>query len=1008
MTPERWQQIKEIFHSALDHGQGERSTFLAQACGGDESLRSEVESLLSSHEQDGGFIDAPAYEIAAGLLAENQSTIQSGQKLGSYRILSTLGRGGMGDVYLAEDVRLGRKVALKLLPSSFTNDSQRLRRFEREARAASGLNHPNILTIHEIGQAEDRHFIATELVEGENLRKLASGTRMNMTQMLDVGEQVAGALMTAHAAGIVHRDIKPENIMVRPDGLIKILDFGLAKMPEQPATTDVEAAISTMNKTEPGMMIGTPRYMSPEQARGDEVDFRSDIWSLGCVLYEMVTGRAPFDGSTTSHVIVSILEKEPSWHDWPSGETSAELEWIVRKSLRKEREDRYQSAKEVFADLKSLNQRLGFAAELERTTPGEFGKGRGVSAATNEIPTLTTSERVTNKASWIDSVTSAIKHHRGIVAVALVTLAVATVFAIYKFAVGNKPASETETKSGPAETASVLKATQVTTWSGLDFSPSLSPDGNSVAYSSDRSGSFEIFVKQLAPGGREIQITSDGGLSFEPAWSPDGKLIAFHSKSRGGIWVVPALGGTSRQLTEFGSYPAWSPDGSVIAFQSSGIGDDLASIGSGALTSSTIWTVSTLGGLPNALTQVGKPPGGHAAPSWSPDGKWLVFGAVGLNGETRVWSMSAKGGQLRQIVNFSSFDPIFSPDGKAIYFAGIERGFTFGLWKVRISSDSGEPIGDPIRVADTGPARIKRLSVSADGKKLAYTALLISSNLWSVPITSVSGEAVGPPIPLTQETGHRNSSPDFSPDGRKIAYSVTRVGTSSDIWLMDADGKHPTQLTTDPGHDTGAVWFPDGERIAFVSSRSGRSNLWVTTLNGVERILLDLPQDWSRARLSPDGKQLAFNSREGGTINVWTVAIGGGTPRQLTFDKEFMGFPSWSPDGKSLAFEMKRGDDVHVVIMPSNGGEAVQLTFDQGQSWPHSFSPDGDKIAFAGFRNGFWNVWWVSRSTKVQKQVTNNSKSNAFVRYPSWSPLGNQIVYEYAETSGNIWLVELK
>ena len=366
MTPERWQQINQLFHSALAHERGQRAAFLAGACAGDEALRAEVESLVAAHEQAESFIERPAADVAAELLAGGQNRLGAGQQIGHYTITDLLGAGGMGEVYLAEDLLLGRRIALKLLPAQFTVDGERVRRFEQEARAVSALNHPNIVTIHEIGQSNSAHFIATEFVDGETLRAHMANARMRIGEALDVAVQVASALAAAHEAGIVHRDIKPENIMLRRDRIVKVLDFGLAKLALQPATAiDAKAPTALMVQTNPGVVMGTVNYMSPEQARGLAVDARTDIWSLGVVLYEMLTGRAPFAGETPSHVTVSILESEPPplarYTDVP-----AELERIVTKALRKDKAERYQTVSDLALDLKSLKQELEVEARLKR------------------------------------------------------------------------------------------------------------------------------------------------------------------------------------------------------------------------------------------------------------------------------------------------------------------------------------------------------------------------------------------------------------------------------------------------------------------------------------------------------------------------------------------------------------------------------------------------------------------------------------------------------------------
>lgn len=370
MNPERWQQVKDLFHSALEREPARRSAFLDETCDGDSSLRAEVESLIAAHERPGSFLDAPAYEVAAAMLADDHSELEAGRRIGHYQITGTLGEGGMGKVYLAQDTRLKRPVALKLLPASFVQDGERVRRFEQEARAASALNHPNILTIHEIGTDGDHaHFIATEFVEGVTLRQHIKQAPLKLHEVLEVAIQTAAALSAAHAARIVHRDIKPENLMVRPDGYVKVLDFGLAKLTEPPpvATSDSDSLSISWINTQPGMVMGTICYMSPEQARGLEVDARTDIWSLGCVIYEMIAGHPPFRGATNSDVMVSVLDREPPPLTGAAPGVSSELERIVTKALAKDRDERYQTVKDMLIDLRRHRQRLEFEAEMSRS-----------------------------------------------------------------------------------------------------------------------------------------------------------------------------------------------------------------------------------------------------------------------------------------------------------------------------------------------------------------------------------------------------------------------------------------------------------------------------------------------------------------------------------------------------------------------------------------------------------------------------------------------------------------
>jgi serine/threonine-protein kinase len=381
MDPKRWQRIKEVLHSALERLPQERAAFVNYACAGDSSLRSEVEAMLASYEQASGFIESPAFELMAESFCDSQSMV--GSDLGPYRVIGRLGSGGMGEVYLAEDTRLGRKVALKVLLAHFTRDEERVRRFQQEACAASALNHPNIVTIHEIGEVNSRHFIVTEVIEGETLRRPSADAKIEIPEVLDIAIQIASALTAAHAAGIVHRDIKPDNVMIRMDGIVKVLDFGLAKL------TELKAGVSgaALAHTQEGMVMGTAHYMSPEQARGLSVDTRTDIWSLGVVLYEMIGGRVPFEGETSSDVIAAILEREPTSLSRYTPEVPNELEWIVKKALRKELGDRYQTAKELLTDLKSLHHRLEFEKELKRSLDSGSGRadaGSGVGYVSSE------------------------------------------------------------------------------------------------------------------------------------------------------------------------------------------------------------------------------------------------------------------------------------------------------------------------------------------------------------------------------------------------------------------------------------------------------------------------------------------------------------------------------------------------------------------------------------------------------------------------------------------------
>ena len=357
MRPERWQQITNIFEAALQRDASSRDAFVNKACADDPELRRQVEAMLASHKEASQFIEEPAMNVAARIDTGGGGASLVGQRVLHYQVLSLLGTGGMGEVYLAEDTKLDRRVALKLLPADLEGDERRVSRFQREARAVSALNHPNIITIHEIGRVNSRHFIATEFIEGETLRRQLASGGMQLDATLDVAIQVTSALMAAHEVGIVHRDIKPDNIMIRRDRIVKVLDFGLAKLTETLSPhVDTQAPTKLLVNTEPGVLMGTANYMSPEQARGLDVDARTDIWSLGIVLYEMTAGRVPFEGETSTDVLSLILQKEPARLARYAPQVPEELERIIRKCLEKDRERRYQSARELLVDLKNLQR----------------------------------------------------------------------------------------------------------------------------------------------------------------------------------------------------------------------------------------------------------------------------------------------------------------------------------------------------------------------------------------------------------------------------------------------------------------------------------------------------------------------------------------------------------------------------------------------------------------------------------------------------------------------------
>jgi Tol biopolymer transport system component/DNA-binding winged helix-turn-helix (wHTH) protein len=556
---------------------------------------------------------------------------------------------------------------------------------------------------------------------------------------------------------------------------------------------------------------------------------------------------------------------------------------------------------------------------------------------------------------------------------------------------------------------------QMTNSTGLDLYPSFSPDGNLMAYSSDETGTFQIYLRQMTPGGSTVQLTKDDAENLQPTFSPDGKMLAFYSQRKGGIWIIPALGGTARQVTSFGSTPSWSPDGSEIVFQSAGTSNLSGPEGPLAqLSGSILQIVSLRDGAIRKLTEPDKPPGAHHSPAWSPDGKTVAFIYDRLYGDSELWSVAVDSGSLQPIANDGLFfDPAFAPDGRRIYVPAVRDGVR-GIWEFPVpGADSGIPSGGH-RIFSSLSDHARGLAISPDGREIAFSRLGTISNLYSLPFSGTI--PARQPTALTHDTRYRKTYPSISSDGRRILFEVMGSDRDSGVWVMDADGNNARLLNQ---HCEQTAWLAENDKFACVIPAKPSNpkckhlscfatDIWkVDASSGKEERIQHFDQDAEFSSYSRDGKTMAFMSAKAVHPNVWVASLEGGGPRQVTFDPESMGFPSWSPDGKTLAIEAKRGDTDSIYLLEP-GKTPVQLTRDSGHNWPYSWSPDGNKIAFASNRGGSWNLWWVSRRDGSEKQLTHYERLTHYVRYPAWSPTGNAMVYEYGEITGNIWTLEAK
>lgn len=841
MTPDHWQRIDELFHDALQVAPEQREEFLSKACGSNARLHKDVSKLIDAFEESGDFIEGPLINGSIAKVVQDSTNPPAaslvGARFGRYEIQSLVGSGGMGDVYLSHDVMLNRRIALKFLPAQFTAQENQVQRFEREARAASALNHPNIITIHEIGLDNGHHFIATEFIDGQTLRSRLSLGSIDVAEALKIIRQIANGLAAAHSAGILHRDIKPENVMLRPDGLVKLLDFGLAKS-LQPVSSPNPSSLAVSLQTDPVTLMGTLAYLSPEQVRGEKLDHRTDIFSLGVVFYELLTGTRPFKGETATDVCKSILESEPSLPDT----IDRRLAIIVKRMLAKPVSARYQRAEDLIADI----------AEYER--PGK------------ERP-------------------------RTVVYLAAAVAALVVISLVGMWVWQRSRSSST----GVAIFDST--AQKLTDFPGQELFPSLAPDGRSVIFVSRHEGKWDIYRQNI--GERTFTNITRTPNAFEqhPSFSPDGSSIAFRSTQEGGgIFVMTSDGSNVRRLTKHGFNPSWSPDGSEVAIADDNVwdseqrntypsashlwavnvktgqerlvtdrdavqpnwsprGNRIAYWGEQKGGRRDIWTIPAGGGEPTPVTDDEFI---DWNPVWSREGDYLYF-LSNRGGEMNLWRVPIDENSGRLL---GSFEPATLPSNNAqqVTFA---RNANVAAYGQKISSENVWEIGfDPTTGSVTGPPspltqglkRYASLSVSPDEQSFVYlTRGEPQQDLYVAGMSGILKQR------LTDDAA-QDVIPRWSPDGEWIAFISDRSG-KYEIWKVRPDGTGLTAMTHEPGKEVIApVWSPDGKRLLY-QIRNVNSFIVDATRAGVEqtaeRLEGDAPEGFLPYDWSPDGSQLA-------------------------------------------------------------------------------------------------------------------------------------------------------
>jgi len=874
-----------------------------------------------------------------------------GQTLAHYKILEKIGSGGMGDVYLAADTKLDRKVALKVLPPELAESEERRARFTREAKALAALDHPNIVTVHSVEEADGIHFITMQLVQGKTLTELLPKNGFPLNKFFEIAIPLADAVAAAHQEGITHRDLKPDNMMVGEDGRIKVLDFGLAKPTSGFAGVGSESDAPTAAKTAAGVILGTVNYMSPEQAQGKTVDARSDIFSLGVVFYEMLTGVRPFRGETPAEVLSSIIKDEPRALTDFDQEVPRELAKTIRRCLTKDSERRYQSAKDIRNELDELKTDLS-SGELRESAQTK-------SAAVNK---------------WLAAAT---------VTLLLVVIAGAIYF----------------TRTPRIESFRLVNPVQVTSALGVEDYPAWSPDGTTLAYAASMDtnlflGNWDIWVSQV-PGEQPLNRTADhDGNDRYPSWSPDGQRIAFWSdRSAGGYYVMPAFAGAPRKIVnDEGIEPSrleWSPDGSEVAYvvrDGTRVFVETASLSAGE---------SRRVLLPEAITAFDL--------AWSPSGN--LFAYIGSarardNQVTRLWILRVADGVAMPITDgvTNVWSPSWSPDGRTLYFVS-DRGGTMDLWSQHMKADGS--IDMPPERLTTG-VEMRYATFSSDGTRLVYSKGKRISNVWRVPILEERPATWSDAQQITFDQAFVEFV-SISPNGQRLIVSSDRAG-NPDLWMLPSEGGDMQAITDDPTPDWFSAWSPDGKEIAFYAYRSGNRDIWVMPADGgAARQLTNHPARDSYPAWSPDGKEIVFDSYRGGSEDLWIMPAEGGEPRQLT--KDSGSNPVWSPDGQWIAFTAyPRSTDAAFWRIRPTGEDLEPLTAQSTANAQFShFSPDGGLLLFEREQD----LWILSLESRLERRITDLSgRPGSPLGYGSASD-GHYLYFCWSNDLYDLWVMDV-
>lgn len=974
ITHDRWQRIKEIFISAQDRPPAERSDYLNEVCRDDPSVREEVEALLTADADNDDFLTSPAYEFAAGMLADEPSEFVAGQKIGRFEIQCSLGAGGMGQIYLAYDENLGRKIALKLIPREFAADPHRVQRFEQEARAASALNHPNVCVIHDVGRTENgRHFIAMEFIEGHTLREQLGRGTLKPLEALQVTLQVGAALARAHAIGIVHRDIKPENIMLRPDGYVKVVDFGLAKLMEVVTEQRRSSNANTQVRTEPRMLMGTVKYMSPEQLREEPVDERTDIWSLGIVFYEMLTGSTPFEARSRNDSIGVILASERAPLVFPN-DVPPKLRKIVKKALEKDCDKRYQTVQKLNADLAGLKKELehnadGYSSVIALTPPSPEPYGG------SRIFTRLKSQAL----STADSIFNEIKTHKTATAFAGAT-GVLT-FLLFLPAVA-RWVNKIFDPQPPSWTMKQFTNT------GTSVLAAISPDGKLVAHVEEQYGKQRLVVTSRGAPGSDVVVPPEDNVKYLGlTFSRDGTFIYFtrtENNNPGNLYRLAWLGRNTPVLVKNGvdSPISLSPESSRFAFVRFTRGTEYALMVSNIDGSNEEVLATRQGG--DKLSVYGL--------AWSPDGDTVVCPESRWKPKyhTNLVAFNVNDKREEVIGGRSWFQILqvgFQEDPKSLVISANESSSSpFRLWRINTSDGAAHQI-------TTDLADYQGVSIS--GGNIVTVKTSLSWRLW----VSTSGDlqqmkeitsGVGSLFGLT-----------WTSRGRIVYSSMAR--DKLNISRINPDGSDLVQLTSGADDNYTPAASADGRYIVFASNRGGPFNLWrINADDGSEPVQLTFTDGNFYPSCSSDNQWVAFDNQTDKKMSVWKVSLQGDEAIKLS---DGYRMPVFSPDGQLIACRYDEDSDTYdVAIFPAQGGRPLRHFKVPKQEWQSvRWFVDNRQVTFVRNDNGYSNIWSYNLDTGAEKQLTNFNSDQIYAY--AWSPDYKQVACQRGTKSSDVTII---